>query len=129
MISDKDISSWKITFQWSNHTPKVEGHGSILNPYVEDEISGSLVSLTNEIGQVKYLFIADEPVLDNDFTLSDNDFMLSGDRFLFHEGVFEDENAYGRCWFISITNREGNTIRTNNGGVFTKCDYPKGLVV
>lgn len=122
MISYKDISSWKITFQWSNHTPKVEGHGSILSPHVEDEIRGSLVSLTNERGQVKYLFIADEPVLDNDF-------MLSGDRFLFHEGVFEDENAYGRCWFISITNREGNTIRTNNGGVFTKCDYHKGLVV
>lgn len=122
MISNKDISSWKITLQWSNHTPKVEGHGSILNPYIEDGIIGSLVSLTNERGQVKYLFIADEPVLDNDF-------ILNGDRFLFHEGVFEDENAYGRCWFISITNREGNTIRTNNGGVFTKCDYHKGLVV
>lgn len=122
MISNKDISSWKITLQWSNHTPKVEGHGSILNPYVEDRIRGSLVSLTNERGQVKYLFIADEPVLDNDF-------ILNGDRFLFHEGVFEDENAYGRCWFIIITNREGNTIRTNNGGVFIKCDYHKGLVV
>lgn len=122
MISNKDISSWKITLQWSNHTPKVEGHGFILNPYVEDEIRGSLVSLTNERGQVKYLFIADEPVLDSDFILGE-------DRFLFHEGVFEDENVYGRCWFISITNREGNTIRTNNGGVFTKCDYYKGLVV
>lgn len=122
MISDKDISSWKITLQWSNHTPKVEGHGSILNPYIEDGIIGSLVSLTNERGQVKYLFIADEPVLDNDF-------ILNGDRFLFHEGVFEDENAYGRCWFISITNREGNTIRTTNEGVFTKREYHKGLVV
>ena len=122
MISNKDISSWKITLQWSNHTPKVEGHGSILNPYIEDGIIGSLVSLTNERGQVKYLFIADEPVLDNDF-------ILNGDRFLFHEGVFEDENAYGRCWFISITNREGNTIRTTNEGVFTKREYHKGLVV
>ena len=59
----------------------------------------------------------------------DNDFILNGDRFLFHEGVFEDENAYGRCWFIGITKREGNTIRTTNQGVFTKCEYHKGLVV
>lgn len=121
MISYKEISSWKIVSEWSNHTPKVEGHGSIFSPYTKDEIRGSLISLTNERGQVKCLFIADEPVIDYD--------LMGGDGYVFHEGVFENENANGRCWFIGITNRDGNTIRTNNGGVFTKCDYHKGLVV
>lgn len=68
-----------------------------------------------------YVFIADKPVIDTDSTTED--------QYLLHKGVFSDERADGRCWFISITNREGNTIRTNNGGVFTKCDYHKGLVI
>lgn len=121
MISYKEISSWKITLHWSNHTPKVEGHGYMLSPYTQDEIRGSLVSLTNERGKVKYLFIADEPVIDYD--------LMGGDGYVFHEGVFEDENAYGRCWFMSSANYRENTIITNNRGVFTKCDYHKGLVV
>ena len=87
MISDKDISTWKITLQWSNHTPKVEGHGFMIYSYSGYNIEGSLVSLTNEKCQVKYLFIADEPVIDKDYA-------LGGDRYLFHEGIFEDENAY-----------------------------------
>lgn len=122
MISDKDISTWEITLQWSNHTPKVEGHGFIINPYTLRRIEGSFVSLTNESGKVKYLFIADKPVVDIDN-------ILEGEKYLFHEGVFEDENAYGRCWFINPTKREGNTIRTTNEGVFTKREYHKGLVV
>ena len=121
MIGYKEISSWKIVSEWSNHKLKIEGHGSMFSPYTKDEISGSLVSLTNERGKVKYLFIADEPVIDYD--------LMGGNGYVFHEGVFENENADGRCWFLSSADYRENTIITNSGGVFTKCDYHKGLVV
>ena len=122
MISNKDISTWKITLQWSNHTSRVEGHGSIYHPYTSGRIEGSLVSLTNERGVNKYLFIADEPVIDTDN-------VLGGEKYFFHEGVFEDENAYGRCWFVNYNGYKDGIIRTNNDGVFTKREYHKGLVV
>ena len=122
MISNSEISKWKIATGWHNFTPNVIGHGFISHPYITGKINGSLIELTNEKGMNKHLFIADEPVICHDN-------MVGFGKYLFHEGIFEGGDAYGRCWFMSSAEHKGNLIRTNNNGVFTKCEHIRGLVV
>lgn len=47
MISNSEISKWKIATGWHNFTPNVIGHGFIAHPYTPGKIQGSLVELTN----------------------------------------------------------------------------------
>jgi hypothetical protein len=121
MISNSEISKWKIATGWHNFTPNVIGHGFISHPYIPGKIQGSLVELTNENGYSRHLFIADEPVIDHD--------NLIEDKYFFHEGIFVDGMANGRCWFISIATLHDNIISTNHDGVFTKCECFRGLIV
>lgn len=122
MISNSEISKWKIATGCHNFTPNVIGHGFIEHPYITGKIQGSLVELTNEKGMNKHLFIADEPVIDHDN-------IVGFDKYFFHEGIFADSIANGRCWFISRATHQGNLISTNHNGVFTKCECFRGLVV
>lgn len=122
MISNSDISKWKIATGWHNFTPNVIGHGFIAHPYIPGKIDGSLVKITNEKGMSKYLFVADEPVIDYDN-------IVGFDRYLFHEGIFDDENANGRCWFITDVGYTSNLIQTSHKGVFTRYESAKGLIV
>ena len=122
MISNNTISKWKIVIGWHNFTPNVMGHGFISHPYIPGKINGSLVKITNERGTSKWLFIADETVIDHDN-------MVGFGKYFFHEGIFEDENAKGRCWFINRVDFKGNLIQTNHDGVFTKRECARGLIV
>lgn len=121
MISNNEISKWKIIKGWNNYTPRVIGNGFMSHPYITGKIEGSLVEITNEKGNSKFLFISDKPVIDPE--------PFGNNRYLFHEGIFEDGDAYGRCWFMSSAEHKGNLIRTNNNGVFTKCEHIRGLIV
>jgi len=122
MINNSDISKWKIATGWHNFTPNVIGHGFISHPYIPGKIDGSLVEITKEKEMSKYIFIADEPVIDHDN-------IVGFDKYFFHEGIFDDDNANGRCWFITDVNYKSNLIQTNHNGIFTKCECARGLIV
>lgn len=121
MISNGILSTWKINLGWNKYTPKAVGYGSLNHPYISDRVEGTLVELDGGISKDKYLFIADKPVIDPE--------SLTEDMYFFHEGIFDDKRAYGRCWFISRATYQGNLISTNHNGIFTKCECFRGLVV
>lgn len=122
MITEGVLSTYKLYSSWSNHRIKIEGYGSVNNiPCTNNiHIEGTLVSLKYELATT-YLFIANEPVIDNQ--------SVTGGMYLLHEGVFDDTRANGRCWFISRATHHDNLISTNHDGVFTKCEHFRGLVV
>lgn len=122
MINNSDISKWKIATGWHSFTPNVIGHGFISHPYIPGKIDGSLVEITNEKGMSKYIFVADEPVIDHDN-------IVGFDKYFFHGGIFDDEIANGRCWFMADVVYKANLIQTNHNGIFTKCECARGLIV
>lgn len=123
MITEGVLSTYKLYSSWAKHKIKVEGYGSVnrIECTYNMNIEGTLVSLKKEL-TTTYLFIADEPVIDHDT-------IVGCDKYFFHEGVFADEIANGRCWFISRATYQGNLISTNHNGIFTKCECFRGLVV
>lgn len=121
MITNGVLSTWKINSGWSNYTPRVVGYGSLNHPYISDRIEGTLVELDGRISSDKYLFIADNPVIDPE--------SLTEDMYFFHEGIFDDKRSYGRCWFVSKTNETGDIFTTNHRGMFIRVEHSKGLHV
>lgn len=122
MITEGVLSTYKLYSSWANHRIKVEGYGSVnrIECTYNMNIEGTLVSLKKEL-DTTYLFIANEPVI--------NTQSVTEDMYLLHEGIFADSIADGRCWFISRATHHDNLISTNHNGVFTKCEYFRGLIV
>lgn len=125
MISNGVLSTWKINSGWHKYTPKAVGYGSLNHPYISDRVEGTLVELDDGINgginKDKYLFIADNPVIDPE--------SLTEDMYFFHEGIFDDKRAYGRCWFVNKTDETGDILTTNNRGMFIRVEHTKGLHV
>lgn len=123
MITEDVLSTYKLYSSWAHHKIKVEGYGSVnrIDCIYDMNVEGTLVSLKKEIS-TEYLFIADEPVIDTDN-------VVGFDKYFFHEGIFADEIANGRCWFISRATHHDNLISTNHNGIFTKCECFRGLIV
>lgn len=119
MITEGVLSTYKLHENYASYKPEIVGYGSIDIERVED-INGVLVKLRN--GYNTYLFVAYEPVIDHDN-------VVGFDKYFFHEGIFADSIADGRCWFISRATHHDNLISTNHDGVFTKCEHIRGLVV
>lgn len=123
MITEGVLSTYKLHSSWSHHKIKVEGYGSVNriegtnNMYIE----GTLVSLKEEL-ITTYLFIANEPIIDNE--------SVTEDMYLLHEGVFDDTRVYGRCWFVDDVVKDSNgIIYTSNGGKFHRKPLAGGLLV
>ena len=123
MITEGVLSTYKLYSSWANHRIKIEGYGSVnrIECTYNMNIEGTLVSLKRGFNTT-YLFIADEPVIDHDN-------IVGFDKYFFHEGIFADSIADGRCWFISRATHHDNFISTNHEGVFTKCEHIRGLIV
>lgn len=100
---------------------KVEGYGQIYPGFADYPIKGTLVTYKTGFSR-EFLFIADKPVIDYDN-------IVGFDKYFFHEGIFADSIADGRCWFISRATHHDNLISTNHDGVFTKCECFRGLIV
>ena len=49
--------------------------------------------------------------------------------YFFHEGIFDDKRAYGRCWFVNKTDETVDILTTNHRGMFIRVEHTKGLHV
>ncbi len=123
MITEGVLSTYKLYSSWSHYRIKVEGYGSVNriegtnNMYIE----GTLISLKSGF-TTTYLFIANEPIIDNE--------SVAEDVYLLHEGVFDDTRACGRCWFLDDEVKVSNgIIYTSNGGKFHVKPLVGGLLV
>ena len=122
MITEGVLSTYKLYDNWTKHSIKLLGYGSINKIECTNDmyIEGALVSLKRGF-TTTHLFIANNPVIDTQ--------SVTEDMYLLHDGVFNDTRAYGRCWFVSRATYQGNLISTNHNGIFTKCECFRGLVV
>lgn len=116
------LSTYELQGSFSGHRLYIEGYG-----YIDDidgiEIGhGCLVSARyKNYPHVSYIFIADKPVIKTNSTTEE--------QYLLHKGVFSDERAEGRCWFVDKTNEVDGIIYTTYGGMFHVKHSLKGVMV
>lgn len=87
----------------------IEGYGVLSGTPFDELCHGMLVSIDTR-GELSYLFIADEPLLDN--------YSTDVDPYLLHSGIFSDERAQGRCWFVDKLDEKDGIIYTSSEGMF-----------
>lgn len=122
MIDNGVLSTYELQGSFSGHKLYIEGYG-----YIDDidgiEIGhGCLVSARyKNYPHVSYIFIADKPVIKTSSTTED--------QYLLHGGVFSDERAEGRCWFVDLVKKVDGIIYTTYGGMFHVKHSIKGVKV
>lgn len=120
---DNDVlSTYVLQESLSEHNINIEGYGYIDNIEKIEIGHGYLVSARyKNYPHVTYVFIADKPVIDTNSTTKD--------QYLFHKGIFSDERADGRCWFVDKVKEVDGIIYTNYGGMFHVKHSIKGVMV
>ena len=110
MIDIGVLCTYKKYNGWSaSKVRKIEGYGVLSDTPFDALCHGMLVSIDTR-GELSYLFIADEPLLDK--------YSTDVDPYLLHSGIFNDERAKGRCWFVDKHDEKDGIIYTSNGGMF-----------
>lgn len=100
---------------------KIEGYGALSGEPFDEMCVGMLVSI-DVGGETSYLFIADEPLLDKAFPTDE-------DPYLLHSGIFSDERAQGRCWFVDKQDEKDGIIYTSSDGMFHMKHNVGGVLV
>ena len=116
------LSTYVLQESLSEHNLNIEGYVYIDNIEKIEIGHGCLVSARyKNYPHVTYMFIADKPVIDTNSTTKD--------QYLLHKGVFSDERADGRCWFVDKVKEVDGIIYTNYGGMFHVKHSIKGVMV
>lgn len=121
MITEGVLSTYKKFDGWSrSEVRKIEGYGALSGHQFDEMCHGMLVSL-DVGGETSYLFIADKPLLDN--------YSTDEDPYLLHSGIFSDERAKGRCWFVDKQDEKDGIIYTSYEGMFHVKHDVGGIIV
>lgn len=122
MIDIGVLRTYKLYNGWSKcKIRKIEGYGALSGEQFDEMCVGMLVSIDVE-GETSYLFIADEPLLDKAFPTDE-------DPYLLHSGIFNDERAEGRCWFVDKQDEKDGIIYTSSEGMFHMKHNVGGVIV
>lgn len=122
MIDIGVLRTYKKFDGWSrSEVRKIEGYGALSGHPFDEMCHGMLVSL-DVGGETSYLFIADKPLLDKSFPTDE-------DPYLLHSGIFSDERAQGRCWFVDKQDEKDGIIYTSSEGMFHVKHNVGGVIV
>lgn len=122
MIDIGVLRTYKKFDGWSrSEVRKIEGYGALSGEPFDEMCVGMLVSI-DVGGETSYLFIADEPLLDKAFPTDE-------DLYLLHSGIFNDERAEGRCWFVDKQDEKDGIIYTSSEGMFHMKHNVGGVIV
>lgn len=122
MIDIGVLRTYKKFDGWSrSEVRKIEGYGALSGEPFDEMCVGMLVSI-NVGGETSYLFIADKPLLDKSFPTDE-------DPYLLHSGIFSDERAQGRCWFVDKQDEKDGIIYTSSEGMFHMKHSVGGVLV
>lgn len=122
MIDYGVLSRYELNTGFRGYKFNIEGYGMIDDINGIEIGHGCLVSLSFKNSFfTSYVFIADKPVIDTNSTTED--------QYLLHKGVFSDERADGRCWFVDKVKEVDGIIYTNYGGMFHVKHSIKGVMV
>ena len=111
MIDIGVLRTYKKYDGWSNYEVRnIEGYGALSGDPFDEMCEGILVSIVSS-DHVNYIFIADKPLLDKAFPTDE-------DPYLLHSGIFSDERAQGRCWFVDKQDEKDGIIYTSSDGMF-----------
>lgn len=121
MIDIGVLRTYKLYNGWSaSKVRKIEGYGALSGTPFDELCHGMLVSIDTR-GELSYLFIADNPLLDN--------YSTDEDPYLLHSGIFNDERAKGRCWFVDKQDEKDGIIYTYSQGMFHMKHSVGGVLV
>ena len=122
MIDIGVLCTYKKYNGWSaSKVRKIEGYGALSGTPFDELCHGMLVSIDTR-GEISYLFIADKPLLDKAFPTDE-------DPYLLHSGIFNDERAQGRCWFVDKQDEKDGIIYTSSEGMFHVKHQVGGVIV
>lgn len=122
MIDFGVLCTYKLFDGWSGtKIRKIEGYGALSGTPFGEMCKGILVSI-DVGGDISYLFIADKPLLDKYFP-------TDADPYLLHSGIFNDERAYGKCWFVDKQDEKDGIIYTSSEGMFHVKHQVGGVIV
>lgn len=122
MIDFGVLCTYKLFDGWSgSKIRKIEGYGALSGTPFDEMCKGILVSI-DVGGDISYLFIADKPLLDKAFP-------TDADPYLLHSGIFDDERAYGKCWFVDKQDEKDGIIYTSSEGMFHVKHQVGGVIV